>query len=118
MCLQKIHEIWHLCKSTAFTNENISRWYAKILEIPEGSRRKLLGCFYKIQRERGHGVNPFHGGGMDIFLALHNIIIGKKSTYPSQLVEVQGDLPLLVHQQSAKAMQSYFTNMNHKIIHC
>ena len=113
MCLQKIQQIWHLCKSTAFTNGNISRQYAKILEIP-----KFVHFWAAFIRSRGKTWGKsLPWGWYGYFLTQHNIIIGKKSTYASQLVEVQGDLPLLVHQHSAKATQSYFTNMNHKIIH-
>ena len=69
MCLQKIHKIQrHLCiKRTAFTNGNISKGYAKVWKFKRVAGVHFRGNFYKIQRERRHWVNPFHGGGMDIF---------------------------------------------------
>ena len=88
-----------------------------ILEIPDGSRPTFWGLFLQDPEGEGTWGKFLPWGWYGYFLALHNFIIGKKSTYPRHVVEIQGYLSLLVHQKSAKAMRSYFTNMNHKIMH-
>ena len=51
---------------------NISRGYAKILEIPGGGV-KFWGLILEIQRGGVHTANPFCGGGMDIFCRNHTM---------------------------------------------